>query len=68
MKLYSPVGTGRIGVMLETDVFQNIDYPASDTVQNITITVTNKPILGIRLYKWTLGTTVYFDDLSITSQ
>ena len=68
MKLYSPVGTGRIGVMLKGEDFQNINYSASDNVQNITITVTNKTIIGLRFYKWTVGTSVYIDDLKIQVQ
>lgn len=68
IKVYSPTGTGRIQLFHGTDATTTyVDINQSNQIQTLEIQVNNTPFRGFRLLSYIDESSIYFDDITLTT-
>lgn len=68
VKIYSPSATSRIQIFNKDGNSSQIYIPSNNTIQKISLSITNKAISGFRLLNDSLNEPVYYDDFKIAPQ
>ena len=68
LKLYAPNTNGQASLFVGANESIHVGYSKSNTVQNISISVTDNNIIGMRISVYSSLESVYLDDLSVISQ